>query len=321
MRSNTAIRDFILSNVKKFPQSVVKQAMNHFGVSRTTVIRHVNKLIVDKKLIQIGSTKNVQYFLPDAEKQMYQFNINPSLDEFEIYQDIFSKYITKIDKNLEDILSYVITEIINNTKDHSQGKVLSIEWLRQARSQHITINDDGIGIYNKLAGLFKVDDLREIVLHLSKGKVTTNPANHTGEGIFFSSRAVDSFKLSANGIVYEKNNKEQDWFVTSTNSPKLGTSVEIIIENHPQQQLKSIFQAFQKNDSLSFNVTEIKVELSKLGTEKYISRSQAKRIIIGLEKFDVIILDFSNIRMAGQGFVHEIFRIFKTNGLLRQLII
>ena len=62
---------------------------------------------------------------------------------------------------------------------------------------------------------------------------------------------------------------------------------------------------------MSFNITEIKVELSKLGSEKYISRSQAKRILLGLEKFDIVILDFDKVKMVGQGFIDEVFRVYQ----------
>ena len=42
----------------------------------------------------------------------------------------------------------------------------------------------------------------------------------------------------------------------------------------------------------NFNRTEILVALSTLGSERYISRSQAKKILQNLEKFEIITLDF-----------------------------
>ncbi|MBI4356629.1 MAG: STAS-like domain-containing protein [Gammaproteobacteria bacterium] len=41
-----------------------------------------------------------------------------------------------------------------------------------------------------------------------------------------------------------------------------------------------------------------------------ISRSQAKRILRGLEQFKTIRLDFKKVDIVGQGFVDEIFRVF-----------
>ena len=41
-----------------------------------------------------------------------------------------------------------------------------------------------------------------------------------------------------------------------------------------------------------------------------ISRSEARRLLLGLEKFKEIILDFKDVKKIGQGFADEIFRVF-----------
>jgi len=83
-----------------------------------------------------------------------------------------------------------------------------------------------------------------------------------------------------------------------------------------KRRAEQIFNEYSKSDSIDsgikkFDKTHILVTLSKLEEERYISRSQAKRILIGLEKFREIILDFRDITTVGQGFVDEIFRVFK----------
>ena len=60
-----------------------------------------------------------------------------------------------------------------------------------------------------------------------------------------------------------------------------------------------------------FDKTDITVMLSKFMEERYISRSQARRICLGLEKFKSVVLDFKNISTIGHGFVDEIFRVFQ----------
>ena len=61
-----------------------------------------------------------------------------------------------------------------------------------------------------------------------------------------------------------------------------------------------------------FDKTYIGVMLSKLGDERYVSRSQARRIVLGLEKFKHVLLDFKDISTVGQGFVDEVFRVFQS---------
>jgi hypothetical protein len=55
----------------------------------------------------------------------------------------------------------------------------------------------------------------------------------------------------------------------------------------------------------------IHVALAKQAGQELISRSQAKRVLLGLEKFKTIILAFKNVAYAGQGFVDEVFRVFQ----------
>lgn len=307
------IKKYILDHVQCYPNAIVKKTMEQFSVSRTTVNRHIQTLIKNKKLIQSGKTRNVHYILPDAVAQHIQYEISVALDEFAIFDNHFSAFLTKIDTNLESILAYVITEMINNAKDHSQGDKLTLIWKKKALKQKIIIKDNGIGIFKKLADFCKVQDQREAILHLSKGKLTTDPSHHTGEGIFFSSRIVDAFSITSNGLKYIRNNQENDWLIESGLACCKGTMVEVIMDNHPKRDLTSIFRDFQEQDSLKFNRTEIKVDLSRLGGEKYISRSQAKRILVGLEGFDIIILDFGKVTVVGQGFVDEVFRVYQNH--------
>lgn len=55
---------------------------------------------------------------------------------------------------------------------------------------------------------------------------------------------------------------------------------------------------------------EIKIKLYIIGGI-YISRSQARRLLVGLEKFKSIILDFDKVPAVGQAFTDEVFRVFQ----------
>ena len=44
----------------------------------------------------------------------------------------------------------------------------------------------------------------------------------------------------------------------------------------------------------------------------HISRSQARRVLSGLEKFKIVVFDFDKVPMIGQSFADEIFRVFQS---------
>ncbi|WP_339019524.1 STAS-like domain-containing protein [Fusobacterium animalis] len=78
-----------------------------------------------------------------------------------------------------------------------------------------------------------------------------------------------------------------------------------------ERTTKEIFDEYTSDDFV-FNKTKITVHLAKdyLGHD-FVSRSLAKRILMNVEKFKIIVLDFENIDNIGQGFTDEVFRVFK----------
>lgn len=59
-----------------------------------------------------------------------------------------------------------------------------------------------------------------------------------------------------------------------------------------------------------FNESTIRLRLRTLYKE-HVSRSQARRILKGLNKFKVIMLDYNSVPLVGQGFADEIYRVFQ----------
>ena len=53
------------------------------------------------------------------------------------------------------------------------------------------------------------------------------------------------------------------------------------------------------------------IKLNNFGKEEYISRSEAKKLFLELDKFEKIVLDFEGIKTVGQGFIDEVFRVFQ----------
>jgi len=87
--------------------------------------------------------------------------------------------------------------------------------------------------------------------------------------------------------------------------------------------MKQFFQVFQEytDDNYVFDKTTITVHLAKeyMG-ESFMSRSQARRILLNAEKFRIIFLDFSEVDIIGQAFADEIFRVYKNKNPDIQII-
>jgi STAS-like domain of unknown function (DUF4325) len=83
------------------------------------------------------------------------------------------------------------------------------------------------------------------------------------------------------------------------------------LKNNTSRTSKQVFDNFSSGEDYAFTKTVVPVRLAQYGEERLISRSQAKRLLTGIDKFKVVIFDFSGVEMVGQAFSDEVFRVFK----------
>ncbi len=308
------IREFVLKNVEVHPRDIVAIAAKEFDVTPMSVHRHINTLVKSNKIHKFGKTNNVTYVLVSSFNKDLTYKLSPELSESEIWVKEFNPLEKEIPQNVYDICRYGVTEMTNNAIDHSGGSSVKIVLQKKGEVLEFKVFDDGIGIFRKISEAIGVSDIREAVLHLTKGKFTTDPKRHSGEGIFFSSRVFDSFAISANGFFYLRNNTEDDWYLEkSRDQREKGTLFVMKISLSSKRDSTEVFKQYEDPETKAFSKTHILVDLSRSNEESFISRSQAKRILMGIEKFKHIILDFKDVRSVGQAFVDEVFRVFKSN--------
>ena len=151
-----------------------------------------------------------------------------------------------------------------------------------------------------------------------KGKQTTMPSRHSGQGIFFTSRAADLFALESARVKMVIDNRVQDVALEQLARPVKGTSVYFLVKQKSRRDLGRLFRDYA-NDDFEFDKTEVRVRLSPKQGE-YVSRSEARRILFGLDQFKRIIFDFKGVSGIGQAFADEVFRVFQRQHPEIQLI-
>lgn len=302
------IRDFILWNIRDHPSDIVRFTQEKYNLSRPAILRYIHNLVNDKSIVVIGSTKNIRYSLKPLHISNNSYKLNTSLEEDRVWRNDVLPLFENIKENIEHICHYGFTEIFNNAIEHSEGTEIKTEisiWIDKIIME---IADDGVGIFNKIQRQYDLEDPLHAILELSKGKLTTNPASHSGEGIFFTSRMFDSFRIGSGNLFF--GHKTQDLFF-ETNQNIKGTIVTMEISPISKRTTKSIFDKFISNqDDYGFDKTIVPVELARYGNENLISRSQAKRLLTRLEKFKTVAFDFENVKYVGRAFTDEIYRVF-----------
>ena len=93
--------------------------------------------------------------------------------------------------NLVQLLTFTFTEMLNKAIDHSKGTTVDVRWFLDQQKVSFEIDDDGIGAFASIRESLMLADDYQAVGELSKGKQTTDPAHHSGLGIFFTSKMVE----------------------------------------------------------------------------------------------------------------------------------
>jgi anti-sigma regulatory factor (Ser/Thr protein kinase) len=240
----------------------------------------------------------------------FDFTIQPGLEEDQVWCVTVLPLLEGLPANNIDIWQYCVTEMVNNAIDHSEGSELTVVVGRQPSRTQVLVLDDGIGIFRKIKAAFSLEDETQAILELSKGKLTTDPGRHSGQGIFFTSRMMDEFSILSRGAYFSHEAaRPADWILPADN-PDTSTMVTMELDNNTERTLKDVFDQYSSGDSYDFSKTVVPLRLAKFGEEKLISRSQAKRALARVERFKAVVLDFAGIEMIGQGFADEIFRVW-----------
>ena len=209
--------------------------------------------------------------------------------------------------NVLAIMRYAFTEMLNNAIEHSQSDRCAIRVSLGAGRSSFEVRDHGIGVFHSIATKLKLPDEETALIELLKGKTTTMPEAHTGEGIFFTSRIGDDFTLKSHRIQIEWKRAKQDVFVSQPRF-SAGTLVQFSLQRSARQTIEGVFGEFAP-EQYDFQFQKTRV-LVKLLQPDYVSRSEARRLLANLEKFREIVLDFRDVRSVGQGFADEVFRVF-----------
>ena len=313
-----AIQLYMLEKIRMDDTLFLKKTAEVFSISETSVRRYV-KMCIDKKLIEVSNKNQCGYRLVTYEKKWSVSN-DGTLEEDQIFYAEILPELKEISKNAKDIWAYTFAEIMNNAIEHSEAEKISYAVKRDCLYTEISIVDDGIGVFKNIQKYLLAHGIKNVsteqaVLELYKGKLTTNLKEHSGEGIFFSSRMLTEFAILSDHAIFSMKSENRESFIRShliayyTRLEKVGTMVVMKLENQPAHTSKDIFDRFAPIER-GFVRTEIPMrEMCPLGNP--VARSQARRILRRLDEFEEIIFDFQGIDFMGQGFADEIFRVFQ----------
>ncbi len=202
--------------------------------------------------------------------------------------------------------AYTFSEMLNNAIDHSGGTGVTVEVGITGNAVRFTLVDDGIGAFEHVRATFGLPGPLDALQEVSKGKTTTDPSRHSGEGIFFTSKVASRFTLHSGRLLWKVDNRIGDQAVFDV-PERAGTEVVVELDLPVLRSPAAVFAEYTTD--FAFTRTRTVVKLFEVGVD-FVSRSEARRLLTGLERFTEVVVDFQGVAGVGQAFADEIFRVW-----------
>jgi len=287
------------------------------GISRQAAHRHLVALLDQGRLARTGRTRGALYRLPGRTRGREASLPEPfrrtyptrGLREDTVFAEAALRLNlrTAVSPAAYRIGAYAFTEMLNNAIEHSGAATCRAELALRTRDLQLTVRDQGVGAFESIRKRFRLAEEADAIGELLKGKATSLPERHSGEGIFFTSKACDRFSLRSHKIEIAFDSVKRTTVVTLRPSMK-GTRVEMSISRSSRRKLETVFAAFAPEEyDFRFERSVVTV---RFAARDFVTRSEAKRLVFRLEQFHEVILDFAGLKSIGQGFADEVFRVF-----------
>jgi anti-sigma regulatory factor (Ser/Thr protein kinase)/biotin operon repressor len=302
----------ILARLRRRPAATGGELRAMLGISRQALSVHLRRLLLAGRIVRAGETRGARYSLARAGDDLGRNErlVLRGLDEAGTYERLATRLNLRssLRPNVEAILRYAFTEMLNNAIEHSRSERGQLAFRLAPGAVGFELRDRGIGVFASIASKLGLPDEHAALVELVKGRTTTEPERHTGEGLFFTARVGDRFVVRSHRIQVEWDREKDDVFVSQIR-PLAGTEVVFQLERSVRRRLEDVFAEFAPADfDYRFERTSVRV---KLVQTDYVSRSEARRLLANLEKFREVALDLRGVRSIGQGFADEVFRVFQ----------
>lgn len=313
-----SIKRYMLEKIRQDDEEFIQKTMENFEVSITTVKRYLCECL-EKQVLCEDKDKKTGYKLKTLS-YTFLYQLEGVSDEDGIYCEDIRPLLEDSSKEAMTIWYYVFTEMMNNAIEHSGCRNIQCIVKKDCLYTEISIVDDGEGIYKNVQNylqkrLGRDVSYQDVLTELYKGKLTTKPENHSGEGIFFTSKVLNEFAIWSDNAIFVQGCYDKERFIEShlisyfNKLNQIGTMVVMKLKNQTTRTVKEVFDMFAPIEE-GFIKTRIPIAEVCPYAEP-VARSQARRILYRLDEFKQIEFDFEGVDFMGQGFADEVFRVFQ----------
>jgi len=276
------------------------------GTSRQAVHAQLQAMVDAGDLVREGSGRATRYRGVHPRRR-FRYPL-AGLEEDQVWEEVRREVpeLAALPEIADRALNTAVVELVDNAISHSRGKYVEVSFRRAHDRLILEVSDDGEGIFDHLAHENELDDAMQALQQLTKGRLTTLPVEHTGEGLFLLSKIADFFEVESGGLLWMIDNEIDDVGISSAHV-RPGTRVRFEVDVGTGTSLESVFAL--SSDAFELSRRRVVVKLFETGN-RFLSRTEAKKLLAGVDRFRNVVVDFKGVHAVGQGFVDEMFRVW-----------
>lgn len=303
---------WITAAAQAHPQDLAQHVMLRLAFSRQRAARLLKALQTAQWLVNSGSPRR-PHWQPGALRQVvHQYPLAGLQEDLPWRQDFAPHFA--LPGEVQKMAQHAFTELLNNAIDHSGGTQVTVSMRQTPLQLQLLVSDDGVGLFERIAQSFAIDDPLLAMFELSKGKLSSAPAWHCGRGLFYTARLADVFDIHANSAGFQHRAWCDEFWRPARALPRVGTSVYLAIALDTERTLDGVLRSHSLHgQGYAFDSTEVPLALLAPpgGGAMLLSRADARRVTARLPRFGRAAIDFSGIESVGHGFADELFRVFR----------
>lgn len=291
------------------------------GVSRRRAQAVLRQLVATQWLRAEGAGRR-RLHQPGALRQVVKQYPLAGLMEDSPWRRDFAPYFV-LPAAVREMARHAFTELVNNAIDHSGGTHVTVSMRQTPLQLQLLVSDDGVGLFRRLAEHHALEEPGLAMLELAKGKLTTAPDRHSGQGLFFTAQTADVFDLHANASAFQRRAWEAGgsgrWHAQRP-APHAGTSVYAAFSLDTPRTLAQVRAAHSvAGDGRAFDRTRVPLALLAGPEQALVSRAEARRVAARLDGFADVALDFDGVGQLGAAFMDELVRVSPPKARLQWL--
>jgi len=293
----------------RHPDALPAQVAQRLGVGPDAARRLLRRL-VDLQWLQVQGGPRQRRYQPGLLRQVVRRYPLAGLQEDTPWAQDFAPFFALPD-NVAQLAQHAFTELLNNAIDHSGGSSVTVS-VRQTPAQvQLLVSDDGRGIFDAIGEAFEITDPALAMLELAKGKLTRQPEQHSGRGLFFTAKLADVIDLHANQAAFQQCDWQREQWLPVRPACARGSAVYVAIATDTDRTLDQVLRHYSLDgQGYGFERTVVPLRLLTAPQLGLASRAQARRVAARLPQFRRVELDFDGLADVGHGFVDELLRVF-----------